>query len=273
MNQPTAKAVSPRIAGTSPTDVWLTATDTLYHRDAAGWTAQDDAWRATITPLPLYGTPRLTDVQPRTADEVWFTTSYANLRLSNGKWQSWELATGEPDAPASITWFFSKLSVARPDDVWAAGGSDQVSNTMDPAALYHFDGTSWSFRYAGVFGVGDLWPAAGEGQFWLAVPVSAEQLYTIGLSGSATGPLTPVPITGWHGTNEVVSLWGRSPTDVWAAGEDVAHYDGTTWTEVPGTPDAVRDINHVYSESLVTGDATATWLVGRGPRFFRQAAP
>jgi hypothetical protein len=79
-------------------------------------------------------------------------------------------------------------------------------------------------------------------------------------------------IAGWSGPHEIVSLWGRSSADVWGAGEDIAHYDGTSWTEVSGTPDAVRDVNHVHSDRLVTGDATTTWLVGRGPRFFRQAA-
>jgi len=84
---------------------------------------------------------------------------------------------------------------------------------------------------------------------------------------------SPAAISGWPAGTEIVSLWGRSPTDVWGAGQDVAHDDSAGWTKVSGTPDAVLDPHHVNSNSLVTGDATTTWLVGRGPRFFRQAAP
>ena len=54
-----------------------------------------------------------------------------------------------------------------------------------------------------------------------------------------------------------------------ATGTDL---DRAAWTEVPGTPPAVPD-NGTHSTSIVTGDATAAWLVGRGPTFYREPAP
>lgn len=138
---------------------------------------------------------------------------------------------------------------------WAGGGRQTRPG---------FDGTSWSIHTVGVF---DVYAA---GQFWVAVPTSAVDPNPISFfDGTAA---TPVTIAGWQLPTEITSLWGRSADDVWGAGEDVAHDDGMAWTRASGTPDAACDVDHTHSESLVTGDATATWLVGRGPTFFRRAA-
>jgi hypothetical protein len=80
-----------------------------------------------------------------------------------------------------------------------------------------------------------------------------------------------VDIAGWPVPANVASLWGRSPSDVWGAGEDVAHFDGSSWTRVTDAPAAARDASSAHRDSVVTGDATATWLTGIGPTFFRRA--
>jgi len=123
-----------------------------------------------------------------------------------------------------------------------------------------------------VGGPDEVWPAGGPGQFWLAQPISSNNPQnSICFFDGTTA--SPTAIGGWPASAGIASLWARSPTDVWGAGQDVAHNDGAGWTKVSGTPDAVLDPHHLHNDGLVTGDATTTWLVGRGPRFFRQAAP
>jgi hypothetical protein len=263
---------APQIAGTATDDVWLTVGDAIFHRDAQAWTQLDDSWRATITEIAFYGPPVLTDVQPRTRDEVWFATRYAMLRWTGGQWQSWELAAGPPLQSASITWFFNRVWVQGANDIWAGGGSDEIGNTMDPAAMVHFDGNSWTIHNVGAFGVNALWPAGPPNQFWLAMDSDAVEPRTIRFFDGSNRAMA-VDIAGFPPSITQTSLWGRSPSDVWAAGADVAHFDGAAWSHVDGTPDAVRDVNHTNRDSVVTGDATATWLAGAGPSFFRKAAP
>lgn len=277
LQQTTPQQQTPRIAGTSPSDVWLTAGDALYHRDQQAWTQQDNAWRAAIPANPFTTeAPVLTDVQPLTSSEVWFTAQYAVLRLLNGQWQAWELTSGSPNQGGSGYSEFRSLWVSVSNDVWAVGGAEVIGSTVPPASAYHFDGTSWTTYRVGNFDAYAIWPAAAPEQFWVAVATGVQPNPLTLLDGNASpiSAATSISIAGWPAAREIVSLWGRSSSDVWAAGEDVAHYDGTAWAEVPGTPDTVTDLNQTgHTYSIVTGDATSTWLVGRGPTFYRQAAP
>jgi hypothetical protein len=109
----------------------------------------------------------------------------------------------------------------------------------------------------------------------MALPPDAVEPLSIRefVNGATTSlPVVVPPVAGWTPGTEISSLWGRAPSDIWAAGADVAHFDGVAWSRVADVPDAVRDPAHQGFESVVTGDATATWLVGPGPRFFREAA-
>ena len=54
---------------------------------------------------------------------------------------------------------------------------------------------------------------------------------------------------------------------MWAAGADVAHFDGQQWTLVPDVPDVTRTGN-TDPGTYVTGDAHSVWLA-TGGRFFR----
>ena len=61
-------------------------------------------------------------------------------------------------------------------------------------------------------------------------------------------------------------LWGSSPTDLYAVGFDfvapvarMLHYDGTTWTEVPGF---VSDAEGLSFEAVWGTSATNVWAVG-----------
>lgn len=71
----------------------------------------------------------------------------------------------------------------------------------------------------------------------------------------------------------LVSLWGRADNDLWAAGSDVAHFDGTNWTLQTDVPAAAHAMPSDWTNTFVGGDPAATWLVTPGPRFFRRPAP
>ena len=182
-----------------------------------------------------------------------------------------QLSVGVPNQSASITYGFNRISILAQNDIWIGGGSDQIGNTMDPASLYHStDGVNWSIHPVGVFNVNALWPNGAGGAFWLAMPPAAGQEFSI--KHFANDIVTVPAIPDWSPTVEVTSFWGRAANDVWAAGEDVAHFDGSAWSRVTDAPDAVRDLANAHNNSVVTGDANATWLVGVGPHFFRKAA-
>ena len=121
----------------------------------------------------------------------------------------------------------------------------------------------------GAFNVNALWPTGATGAFWLAMPPAASQEFSI--KHFANDIVTVPAIPDWSPNAEVTSFWGRAANDV-AAGEDIAHFDGAAWSRVTDAPDAVRDPAQVHDDSVVTGDANATWLVGVGPHFFRKAA-
>jgi len=81
-----------------------------------------------------------------------------------------------------------------------------------------------------------------------------------------------VPIDGWLDGGAARSLWGRASDDIWAAGDDVAHWDGAKWSRSGDAPAGARALLN-GGATLVTGDAGSTWLVARGPHFFRFGRP
>jgi hypothetical protein len=88
-----------------------------------------------------------------------------------------------------------------------------------------------------------------------------------------TSPM-PVAVSGAMPPGSVPDfdrVWGRGVNDVYAAGTDLAHYDGTTWSVVADEPPSAHvPANASHDNTFVTGDATAVWIVTPGPRFFRK---
>jgi hypothetical protein len=142
---------------------------------------------------------------------------------------------------------------------------------MDPAHVRHFDGSSWTAFGAGVYDIFDLWRSGST--LWLAGGLQFTGTLIPFVAGSST-PAQPVTIQGGS-TNEVAltSLWGRTDSDLWAAGNDVAHFDGTSWTLETDVPAATHSTASDWMNTFVGGDPAATWLVTPGPRFFRRPAP
>ncbi len=157
--------------------------------------------------------------------------------------------------------------------MWVGGSAEQNANTMPPAVLFHFDGQSWTVHGpVGPFTVEALWPAGSTDALWVAVPAAAGQPFPI--VAFANDTVTQTTIANWEMGAGVISLWGRAPNDIWAAGKDIAHFDGTSWSQVADAPASVRDNTDatVFDDAVVVGDATTTWLTNAGPVFVRKAA-
>ena len=193
------------------------------------------------------------------------------MHLLNGQVTTTQVTPPPAVGPNPITFSYSAISILGENDVWVGGSAEQNANTMPPAFLFHFDGQSWTFHGpVGPFTVDALWPAGPPDALWVAVPPVSGQVFPI--VGFANDAVSLPAIAGWGTGLEVISLWGRAPDDIWAAGKDIAHFDGADWSQVADTPDAVRDVTSVFDDAVVVGDASATWLTNAGPVFFRKAA-
>ena len=261
-----------QISGTSPNDVWITTGDTIYHRDSSGWLPAAQL-NAALAPAPG-NVLILEDVQARTPDDVWFTSS-AIVHFLNGQVTMTKIpAPPPPDSSTPpITFAYSAISILGENDVWVGGSTEQNGNTMPPAVLFHFDGQSWTVHGpVGRFTVEALWPAGSTDALWVAIPAAAGQPFPI--VAFANDTVTQTTIANWQMGAGVISLWGRAPNDIWAAGKDIAHFDGTSWSQVADAPASVRDNTDatVFDDAVVVGDATATWLTNAGPVFVRKAA-
>ena len=260
-----------QISGTSSNDVWITTGDAIYHRDSGGWSPAA-ALNAALAPAP--GNVLIVeDVQARTPDDVWFTSSAGIVHFLNGQLTTTEIPPPASPGPNPITFAYSAISILGENDVWIGGSAEENANTMPPSFLFHFDGQSWTVHGpVGVFGVDALWPAGTPDALWVAVPAASSQAFPI--VGFANDTVTQTTIANWETGLDVISLWGRAPNDVWAAGQDIAHFDGTSWSQVADAPASVRDNTDatVFDNAVVVGDATATWLTNAGPVFVRKAA-
>ena len=152
----------------------------------------------------------------------------------------------------------------RSNNVWVGGSSDQVGNTMDASFLHHFDGASWTRTAITLGQVDAIW--RGGAVLWLANP--APEFTMQRFDGAAA---TGVPMLGSDPNNPpaMVSLFGRGDSDIWAAGDDVAHFDGQNWSLVADAPAAARSSSDERN-TYVAGDAVSVWLATPGPRFFRK---
>lgn len=264
----------PSVHGLPTGEIWVAAGDQIYRRRAAqDWTPIDASWHAQIAAKPNFGGPMLTRVRAAASDDLWATERNNILHFKGGAWTATNLDDPYyPSQSASIAFNYHDIWIDDPGSVWIAGGSDEVGSTMDPAPLHHFDGTNWSRVWVGQYDVLAMWRAGTA--FWLAAPgqLANDGVQTL-VRYDGSGPATAVPITGANnnGSIEFSRLWGRGGNDLWAAGNDLAHFDGTNWTLAADAPPAARVSSSILDNTFVTGDAAAVWIVTPGPRFFRKA--
>jgi hypothetical protein len=258
---------SPSVHGLGTGDVWAAASDALYHRDAQGWTrfANED-WRTQIRQPPSFSSPpQFFRVRAAAANLIWAAVTSNILRWDGQAWTAFNFDDPNyPNESASVGFFFRSIWIDSPTSVWVGGGADQVGNTMEPSIIHHFDGANWTHTSLPALSQVDaIW--RGGSVLWLANPSPG---FTILRFDGTAGTTTPILGIDPNNPPGLTSLFGRGATDLWAGGDDVAHFDGQSWSLDPGVPAAARSVLDERN-TYVTGDAGSVWLATSGPRFFR----
>jgi hypothetical protein len=256
----------PSVHGLATGDVWASAGDAIFHRDAQGWTRfANEGWRNQIR-LPPFSSPaelfRLREAAP---NDIWLAATSNILHWNGQAWTTFNFDDPNyPNDTASVGFFFRSIWIDSPTSVWVGGGADQVGNTMESSIIHHFDVANWTHTSLPALGLVDaIW--RGGPVLWLANPSPG---FTILRFDGTAGTSTPILGSDPNNTPGLTSLFGRGASDLWAAGDDVAHFDGQSWSLDPGVPAAARSVLDERN-TYVTGDAGSLWLATPGPRFFR----
>jgi len=258
----------PSVHGLGPGDVWASAGDAIYHRDAQGWTPfANDGWRALVRQPPFGGVFQLHRVRAAGPNDVWVAATRDMLHWNGQAWTAFQFDSPTyPNESASIGFFFHTIWIDSPTSVWVGGASDQVGNTMDISFIHHFDGANWTHTgLPALDQVDAIWRAGSV--LWLANPsIDFTILRFDGTAATGTAILGSDP----NSRPAMTSLFGRTATDLWAAGNNVARFDGQNWSLVAGVPPAAvaANINDEHN-TYVAGDAASVWLATPAPRFFR----
>ncbi len=264
------------VHGSGPDDVWATAADLLYHRDANGWTRfTDETWRNMVRQPPFMEPLQFNRVRAAAPDDVWIAATSNLLHLSGEAWTTYNFDDPSyPTSGATIGFSFTDIWIDSPRSVWFVGPSDQVGNTMDFGFVHHFDGANWTRTGVGVGGIDAIW--RGGALLWLAQSTLANvngqttRLSLRAFDGTNAPAVAIAGVAPNQGSPDMTSLFGRGAGDVWSAGEDVAHFDGQDWSLVTDAPPSARGADGAIRNTFVTGDAASVWLVTPGPRFFRK---
>jgi hypothetical protein len=140
--------------------------------------------------------------------------------------------------PGSFQTVLNRIWGSSPQNVYVVGHCDDIRGQM-----YHFDGKAWhpiSFTYWGPidltniygFSENDIWIVGSQyhqtGRDSLGYPIYYWSSLIIHYNGSTwQKPLD-------EGGQSLISVWGISPTDIWASGiNTLLHYDGAKWAHVP----------------------------------------
>ena len=264
---------APSVHGSAPSDLWAVAGQSIFHRLASGpWQPVDDGWRSHVGvaangPAPNLNLNRIRVAAP---DDVWITETNNIFHRTAAGWTGYNFDQAQT-APA-ISFRFADLWIDSPASVWVAGGSDVQGSTMDPAFVHHFDGAAWTPFGVATYHVYSVWRSGSI--LWLATPgnLATDNGTTVQRTLRAfSGAQAPtVPIAGFDPAAPVsiTRLWGRSAQDVWGAGDNLVHYDGSSWSVVADAPAPVR--SNDFTGAFVGGDPAATWVVTSGARFFRR---
>ncbi len=274
-----ATATRASVHGVGPSDLWAVGGELILHNAGQGWTALDEGWRSKIQLTPrMFGAPALpTFVRVRAAatGDVWINEVENVVHWTAGSWTAYNFDS--PDYPANdtIALDFTDIWIDGPNDIWVADGSDVVGDTYDPAYVRHFDGATWTPFYVSVFNMFAIWRSGAT--LWLATGTqppegtSSTNGTLVPFTGTSPPPPMPALIQGTPaGTPDLRTIWGRAANDLWSAGSDVAHFDGTNWSWETDVPSAARSATGDGTNSFVGGDPNAVWLVTPGPRFFRK---
>jgi hypothetical protein len=245
----------------SPSDVYAVGADDiasiarLFHFDGSGWTEVPGF--VSIDGSEAFG---FESVWGSSATDVFavggaFNNEFDLSLIFHFDGSSWQRMPVTGDVLPTLTDVWGTSAT----DVWAVG-LDQVPNPRRGVVL-HFDGTAWTpvFQHDGLV-LNAVWASSGTNVF--TAGFQADELPSGGFR--VAGAIWRYDGTGWTSmplpsASVLHEIWGTSPTDVFAVGEDgvVLHYDGTAWTAVTPTR---RGLLGVWGSS--PGDAFAVGVGG-----------
>ncbi|MFK7985227.1 MAG: hypothetical protein AB8I08_04280, partial [Sandaracinaceae bacterium] len=151
------------------------------------------------------------------ATDAWLTSGTTSLF----RWDGTAYTTVSTPSIGLLTCFWGN----GPSDLYAAGSG---------ASIVHWDGTSWS-------AVADFNDIGGDQQIQAIYAPSSDRIFASGSEGEIytwNGASWSIVDTG---SSPVRGLWGSSASNVFAQGPVPGwRYDGTTWAESAGMPNALN---------------------------------
>lgn len=249
--------------------MWAVSGDQIFHRDAQGWSRfADEDWRNHLKLLLPFGQPMdLVRVRAGSPNNVWVAATAHMLHWDGQGWTAGSLDEfGYPDVGETAGYNYSDFWIDGPDDVWIAGGVDQVGNTLESGIVHHFEGVGFTRMAVGAYNVYAIW-RGGPGLLW-AVNSSLSSMPISRLEGTTAQGVVIAGTDPNASAPQLTTLWGRGANDIWATGDTVAHFDGQQWSLVADAPVPTRTASGFF-DVVVTGDAGSVWLTSPGPHFFR----
>lgn len=243
------------VSGTGPTDVWVAGAG-VYHFDGSTWSAStgyavSSVW-TTVGDVWLTESGTLT--LSRDSGDTWLGVP------STGSWNAvWGDQVGEPFVAgqdgALGHWTQAGWQVALVSDISSARNFRALSGlsatevwAVGDAGTYAFwNGRDWTRGTLPVRqDLHGIWGSAPDRKLW-AVGDGGTFIEIDGASSTANQPSAHAP----------KAIWGAAPSDVWAVGQDIAHWDGVSWT--PSLDPVEGELNAVWGSA--TNDV---WAVGQG---------
>jgi hypothetical protein len=168
--------------------------------------AENDVWAVgTSWPAPRHwdgaawtdapgGPTGATVVFAVAADDVW-------TNGAGGPWR-WDGAAWTPHSLGSVTSIWGLAA----DDVWVAAGQ-----------VYRWDGASWSAM--------PMWGVAVSG-------VASDDVWVVGSTHASHWDGATVTSMAFPNGSQLRAVLALATSDVWVAGDGIAHWDGVSWTHV-----------------------------------------
>jgi hypothetical protein len=274
-----ASQLSVSISGSSPGDVWAVLGDALFRGDGTGWSRADDEMQEVLT-AQHPGSTAVPYAVRVAAGTIWVMGKTFIWRRDASGWRMFELTNsdvfGADDSGARGTFSFTSMWAGGHDDAVVGGAIHEVGRIPDAAFVYRYDGSGWTRQIFTDGRVASLWGDGGGG-LWIGAPNGSVNppLFHAEPASSGVAGFRTVSIDGWPAGISVNALWGAAPDDLLAAsGGSLAHWDGVEWkmAAAPATT-AADDVAVIAGAAASTAQLTtsqSTWIVRRGPRFFRQ---
>lgn len=210
-------------------DIWAVGdVGTVLHRDGQGiW-----ACPTSITDA------NLNDIWGSASSDIWAVGSQAAIFHWNGS--TWSQVA----APSGVTADLKAVAGSDGSDVWVAGSAGTV---------LHYDGSSWSqVTFPLSDGLSGVWVSGKD-------PDGKSEIWVVGDNGRTAKIYgTTVTVVDSKVAVPLEAVWGSSPTDIWAAGQQgvLLHYKPATgWSLAnPGVSENLM--------GLWGSGSSSVWAVG-----------